>query len=161
MPVWQLVLVYLLKSKLSGRGRSCACLGSVIINESLCRLGDSRGFPGGCSSSLGLSCFPVSASGSAVSAAGVSRGTTAAHSTRPRSAHFPPPCAGLCNSSEEAAEDAGVATGSSVPAQQLQEEDPPTGSGTQRSQLWPGQSSSGSGGQHGWSCGMGGDCFWG
>lgn len=82
--------------------------------------GGTRGGPqAGCSSSPGLSCSPVSASVCGVSAAGASLGTTAARSTRPRSDCWCPPSAGLCSSSQEAAEDAETATSSCVPAAEV------------------------------------------
>lgn len=97
----------------------------LLSISSLCLLQVTRGeSQEGCSSSLELSCSPVSASECEVSAAGVSHGTTDARSTRPHSDCCSPPSAGLCSSSEEA-EDA--STSSCVPAVQVVVEGPPPG----------------------------------
>lgn len=109
----------------------------------------------GCSSSPELSCSPVSASECGASAAGASLGTTAAHSTRPRSDSWSPPCAGPCSSG------AAAATSSQVPAETRAGERPRTGPGTQVGLPPPGQSS------RGWGRGsagvgqLGGGCGWG
>ena len=117
----------------------------------------------GCSSSPGLSCSPASASACGVSAAGASRGTTAAHSTRPRSDCWCPPCAGLCSSSEEVAEDAAAATSSCDPAAEELDELDRTDRETQRPR--PGWSSLRPRGPAGSGCGsagsgLGGGCRW-
>lgn len=105
----------------------------------------------GCSSSREPSCSPVSSSAPGASAAGASRGTTVARSTHPRSDCCLPPYAGLCSSSEGAAE---AATSSHVLAEKAVHEGSPAGSETQQSLLLqPGQFSPESLGLGGWGCG--------